>query len=132
MPITYCTTKEITAHALSTVFKMSGIKRPADDLDRLRSMIENADLVFSAWDGDKLVGIARSITDFSYCCYLSDLAVHKDYQKEGIGKKLVQLVQEHIGDEVALILLSAPPAMEYYPKIGFSKIENGFIIPRKK
>ncbi|MFJ7725232.1 GNAT family N-acetyltransferase [Neobacillus sp. NPDC097160] len=122
----------VTAEELSDVFKMSGIRRPVDDLPRLQRMIEQADLLITAWDRQTLVGVARAITDFSYCCYLSDLAVNKDYQKRGIGKELVRLVQEEIGDEVMLLLLSAPAAMEYYPRIGFDKVENGFIIHRKK
>jgi N-acetylglutamate synthase-like GNAT family acetyltransferase len=94
-------------------------------------MIDYADITISAWDNDKLVGTARAITDFSYCCYLSDLAVNKEYQNKGIGTKLVNILQEKIGDEVALLLLSSPIAMEYYPHIGFEKIDNGFKIPRK-
>jgi N-acetylglutamate synthase-like GNAT family acetyltransferase len=86
----------------------------------------------TAWDKDKLVGIARSLTDFSYCCYLSDLAVRKDYQKGGIGKKLIALTKEYIGDHAMLLLLSAQTAMDYYPKVGFQKVENGFIIKRTK
>ncbi|WP_146812496.1 GNAT family N-acetyltransferase, partial [Aneurinibacillus danicus] len=70
--------------------------------------------------------------DFSYCCYLSDLAVDKDYQKSGIGKELIGRIRNIIGEEVALILLSAPNAMDYYPKVGFDKVDNGFIIRRKR
>ncbi|OLS33728.1 GNAT family N-acetyltransferase [Bacillus sp. MRMR6] len=117
---------------LSQLFKESGLNRPADDLSRLQKMIENADLTITAWDRGMLVGAARAITDFSYCCYLSDLAVNREYQKQGIGKELVGLVQDQIGDEVTLLLLSSPIAMDYYPRIGFEKVENGFIIPRKK
>lgn len=130
--ITYSKDVSIDAKQLSHVFKSSGIKRPVDDLDRLQRMIDNADILCTAWDRNELVGIARAVTDYSYCCYLSDLAVNSIYQKQGIGKNLVELVQEQVGDEAALILLSAPSAMEYYPKIGMEKIENGFKIARKK
>ncbi|MBD8068163.1 GNAT family N-acetyltransferase [Bacillus sp. PS06] len=122
----------VTAEQLAILFKNSGIRRPFDDLARLQKMIDNADLTITAWVEDKLVGIARSVTDWSYCCYLSDLAVDKEYQKGGIGKALIQLTQEKIGDEVALLLLASPIAMDYYPHIGFDKVENGYIIPRKK
>ncbi|MFC5404316.1 GNAT family N-acetyltransferase [Cohnella soli] len=117
---------------VSEVFKSSGIKRPADDLERIQKMIDNADVNISAWDGVRLVGIARAITDFSYCCYLSDLAVCKEYQKTGIGTELVKRLREHLGEEVSLLLLSAPTAMEYYPRIGFEKTEKAFLIPRVK
>ena len=95
-------------------------------------MLAGANLTVTAWDGERLVGIARALTDFAYCCYLSDLAVDGAYQKQGIGRKLVEMVQKEIGEEVMLLLLSVPDAMTYYPKIGFEKVENGWTIPRKK
>jgi len=117
---------------LSSLFKRSGIKRPFEDLPRLTRMIENSDVLITAWDDDKLVGVARAITDFCYCCYLSDLAVNVEYQKMGIGRELVQMMRERIGEEVTLLLLASPIAMDYYPRIGFDKINNGYMIPRKK
>ncbi|WP_180321132.1 GNAT family N-acetyltransferase [Neobacillus mesonae] len=132
MMIEYKLNTPIIPEELSRLFKASGINRPADDLPRLQKMIDNADLTFTAWDDEKLVGIARAITDFSYCCYLSDLAVDQDFQKNGIGKKLVKLLQEQIGEEVTLLLLSSPIAMDYYPRIGFEKADNGFKIMRKR
>jgi len=95
-------------------------------------MIENANLTLTAWDGEKLVGIARAVTDFSYCCYLSDLAVDRAYQRQGIGKELIRRMRQMLGDEVMILLLAAPEAMEYYPHIGFSKVENGWLIRRKR
>ena len=130
--IIYKSNETITAEQLSQVFRISGIKRPVDDLPRLQKMLDNGDILITAWDGDQLVGIARSITDYSYCCYLSDLAVNKSYQSLGIGKELVRQTQLQITDEVVLILLSSPIAMEFYPHIGFQKIENGYIIPRQR
>lgn len=130
--IIYKVNETVTATELSHVFKSSGIKRPSDDLNRLQRMIENSNLFITAWDNDVLIGVARAITDFAYSCYLSDLAVNREYQNKGIGKELVHLVQDNIGEEVALILLSSPITMEFYPTIGFDKVENGFIISRKK
>ncbi|MGN1387635.1 MAG: GNAT family N-acetyltransferase [Bacillus sp. (in: firmicutes)] len=128
--INYKINAPIAAEQFSQVFRASGIRRPVDDLPRLQKMLDHADLLITAWDGEQLVGVARSITDFSYCCYLSDLAVDKSHQSQGIGKELVRQTQRQLSEEVALILLSAPTAMEFYPHIGFQKIENGFIIPR--
>ena len=130
--ISYKVNESIKAEELSEVFKTSGIKRPSDDLNRLQRMIDNSNVLITAWYNNQLIGVARAITDYCYCCYLSDLAVNKNYQNRGIGKELLKLLKEHIGDEVTLLLLSSPIAMEYYPKIGFDKIENGFKIPRKK
>jgi ribosomal protein S18 acetylase RimI-like enzyme len=132
MAITYKCNEPVTADDVIRVFRSSGIRRPVDDKARIQKMLEHANLIVTAWDGDRLVGIARALTDFSYCCYLSDLAVDGDYQRQGIGKALLRQIQDMIGEEVALILLSAANAMEYYPKVGFAKVENGYIIPRRR
>ncbi len=110
----------------------SGINRPTNDKERINKMYANSNFIVTAWDKDKLVGISRSLTDFCYSCYLSDLAVRKEYQREGIGKRLIELTKEKIGDQTMILLLSAPTAMDYYPKVGFLKVENGFIIKRTK
>lgn len=120
----------LAAADVAAVFESSGIRRPTKDLARIERMFANANLVISAWHENKLVGVCRALTDFSYCCYLSDLAVDKAYQKHGIGRELIACVQQVIGDEVALILLSSPEAMKFYPKLGFETVENGFMIKR--
>ena len=130
--IEYRQNTTLAATDVAAVFDASGIRRPTKDLARIERMFANANLVFSAWHENKLIGVCRALTDFSYCCYLSDLAVDKTYQKHGIGRELIARVQESIRDEVALILLSSPEAMEYYPKLGFEKVENGFIIKRMR
>lgn len=132
MEIIYSYIKELNPLDVANVFRNSGIRRPFNDLARIQKMIENADIIITAWHDNKLVGIARALTDYSYCCYLSDLAVDKKYQKIGIGKRLIKLLRNIIGEEVALILISAPEAINYYPKIGFEKCERAFIINRKR
>lgn len=132
MEIIYSYIKELNPLDVANVFRNSGIRRPFNDLARIQKMIENADIIITAWHDNKLVGIARALTDYSYCCYLSDLAVDKGYQKIGIGKRLIELLRNIIGEEVALILISAPEAINYYPKIGFEKCERAFIINRKR
>ena len=117
---------------ITSLYESSGINRPIADKTRIRNMYAQSNLVVTAWDGASLVGIARSLTDSCYACYLSDLAVEKAYQGKGVGKKLVEITLEAIGDQTSLILLSAPSATEYYPKLGFERVENGFILHRKK
>jgi predicted N-acetyltransferase YhbS len=95
-------------------------------------MYANSNLVVTAWHNKKLVGISRSLTDFCYCCYLSDLAVRQEYKNKGIGKKLIELAKQRVGDQSMLLLLAAPTAMGYYPKVGLEKVDNGFIIRRTK
>ncbi len=119
------------AEEVAALYRRAGLNRPVDDLERIGKMIANANLIVCARDGDQLVGIARALTDFSYCCYLSDLAVDASYQKQGIGKLLIERVREAIGEDSMLLLLSVPTAMTYYPKVGFKAVENGWIIPRR-
>ncbi|MBI5661750.1 MAG: GNAT family N-acetyltransferase [Ignavibacterium album] len=114
------------------VYNSSGINRPINDKERIKKVYSHSNLILTAWDNDKLVGISRSVTDFYYCCYLSDLAVSKEYQNRGIGKKLIELTKNKIEEQTALILISAPTAKDFYLKIGMQKIENGFIIKRSK
>jgi predicted N-acetyltransferase YhbS len=132
MRITYQFNLSPLIEDIIDLYKSSGINRPIDDIDRIAQMYAHSNLVVSAWDEDKLVGIARSLSDFCYCCYLSDLAVREEYKKQGIGKKLIALTKEKIGDQTMLLLLSAPAAMDYYPKLNFEKVENGFIIKRMR
>jgi GNAT superfamily N-acetyltransferase len=114
------------------VFEASGITRPTKDLPRIARMFAAPSLVISAWHEDRLVGVSRSLTDYAYCCYLSDLAVDKALQGHGIGKELIRRTQAVIGQEVSLILLSAPGAMSYYPSVGFQQAENAFVIRRTR
>lgn len=129
--ITYSDSKLQKAEDIAAVFKNSGIKRPYEDIARIQRMIDHADILLTAWKDEVMIGVARAITDFSYCCYLSDLAVDQKFQKYGIGRKLVSLLQEKIGDECSLVLLSAPTAMEYYPRLGFTKSDRAYVISRK-
>ena len=132
MNITYSTSAVPNTQQVIDLYDSASLNRPTKDFNRIKKMYENSNLIISAWNGDILVGIARALTDFCYCCYLSDLAVSEDYKSAGIGKKLIQLTREAISEESMLLLLSAPAAMEYYPKIGMDAVKNGFIIPRNK
>ena len=115
-----------------SVYESSGINRPTKDKERIQQMYDASNLIITAWFDSKLVGIARSLTDYCYCCYLSDLAVRKEYQKSGIGKKLIELTKWEIGEQSMLLLLAAPSAIDYYPKVGMEKVNNSFIIKRSK
>jgi len=105
-----------------------GERRPIQDRECVEGMISNSNLLVTAWDGDILVGIARSVTDFHYACYLSDLAVHKDYQKSGIGKQLQVLTQKQLGPRCKLILIAAPAANSYYGPIGYSHNDRCWVL----
>lgn len=132
MEITYKLDTTPEVELIIDLYNSSGINRPTKDKDRIAKMFAHSNLIVTAWDNDKLVGIARSLTDFSYCCYLSDIAVRQEYKSAGIGKQLIALTKEKIGEQTMLLLLSAPAAMNYYPKLNFEKVENGFILKRMR
>lgn len=132
MEIEYKTNMVPSTEEIIELYNESGLNRPTENSSRIEKMYAHSNLVVTAWYKNKLVGIARSLTDFCYCCYMSDLAVNKTFQKAGIGKKLIELTKNTIGPETMLLLLSAPEAMAYYPKVGFIKVDNGFIIRRSK
>ena len=107
-------------------------RRPVDDPRCIKAMLDHANLLCTAWDGDQLVGLARSVTDFEYCCYLSDLAVDAAYQNKGVGRGLIRLTQSKLGRKAKIILLAAPKAEAYYPKIGFDAHRSAWILPATK
>lgn len=105
-----------------------GERRPVSERERMRGMLAEANLVVSAWDDDLMVGISRSVTDWVYCTYLSDLAVRLDYQAQGIGRELVRRTRQET-PEATVILLAAPKAVDYYPKIGMTQHNSAWILP---
>ncbi len=107
-----------------------GERRPIDDRDCMEGMLKNSNLLVSAWDGAHLVGIARSMTDFHYACYLSDLAVDERYQRRGVGRKLQILTQAQLGPKCKLILVAAPGANGYYEHIGFTSNPRCWVLDR--
>ena len=131
MNIHYETARPISAAEFVDLLQRSTLaeRRPIDQPACIQAMLQHANLLGTAWDGDKLVGVARSVTDFAYCCYLSDLAVDEAYQKQGVGKALIKLTQSRLGPLAKLILLSAPKAETYYPKLGFAPHRSAWILP---
>lgn len=94
----------------------------------MSDVIRHAKLIVTAWDGDLMVGISRTLTDFTYVGYLSDLAVRQSHQQSGIGIQLIEKTREKMGPRSMLVLLAAPKAVEYYPKVGFTKHESAWIL----
>lgn len=131
MEIVYKVNRMPSTAQVIELYRNAGLPRPVEDATRISKMFAHSNLVITAWDGDVLVGVSRCLTDFSWCCYLSDLAVHSDYQKKGIGKKLIALSKEKAGEQSMVLLLSVPTALEYYPRAGMEKLNNAFWIARK-
>jgi predicted N-acetyltransferase YhbS len=129
--ITYHTGNKLDLDAVIELYRAStlGERRPIDDRERMRAMLQNANLVVSAWDGGLLVGISRALSDFCYITYLSDLAVRVSHQGKGIGKELIRRTQSAGGPETTVVLLAAPAAESYYPHVGFTHHPQAWVLP---
>lgn len=132
--ILYAVEPDLTAVEFQDVLVRSTLaeRRPADDLGRLDKMLRQADIIVTARENGRLVGIARSLTDFSYCCYLSDLCVDAALQKRGIGRALIERTQAAMGPQCLLVLLAAPAAVGYYPRIGMRSHGSAWVIDRQE
>ena len=130
MPVVYAFEPDLSAKEFRDVLVAStlGERRPVDDMERLERMLRQADIVATA--RERLVGISRAITDFAYCCYLSDLAVDVAYQHQGIGRRLIDETHKSAGKCTTLLLTAAPAAEAYYPKIGMEQRPSCWAIPR--
>jgi GNAT superfamily N-acetyltransferase len=119
--IHYRDNASITAKQAIDLYTRStlGERRPIQNVQTFEAMLKNANLIITAWDGEKLVGISRSLTDFAYVAYLADLAVDQQYQRSGIGKQLIEETKKRLGPDCMIVLLAAPKANEYYEHIGF-------------
>ena len=113
------------------LYQASGINRPIDDRERMAIMLASSNLLLTARLEGKLVGVARCLTDRAYVVYICDLLVDKACQQQGVGKALLQAVQQATGPQVQQLLRSAPSAMQYYPKVGFTAVDNAFDIQRQ-
>jgi len=124
--IRYRTGNQLDLDEVIELYRAStlGERRPVDDRERMGKMLANANLVITAWDDNLMVGIARSVTDFCYTTYLADLAVRDSYQRQGIGRELIRRTQDACSAQTRLVLLSAPKAVSYYPRVGFTRHEQ--------
>ena len=132
--IRYSAVEPVTTDQYLDVLQRSGFaeRRPVDDFECIRDMVANANLLATAWHGAQLIGVARSVTDFAYCCYLSDLAVDEKFQKSGIGRQLIHETRRRLGPRCRIVLLAAPKAVDYYPKVGFTRHDSAWVLPPLK
>jgi len=121
--ITYRVGNEMTVDQVIELYSSTtlGARRPIDDRGAMEEMMRNSNMIIAAWDQKKLVGLARSLTDFRFVCYLSDLAVRDSYQRQGIGRELIAQMRYFLGPKCNIVLLAAPQAVDYYPRLGFTQ-----------
>lgn len=128
--ITYRTGNDLDLERVIELYQLSrlGERRPVHDRACMAQMMEQANLIVTAWEGELLVGIARTLTDFCYVAYLADLAVRESHQRSGIGKALIRRTQAELGSGAKIVLLAAPAAEGYYPRIGFTRHPQAWIL----
>ena len=133
LDVEYLNNVKISADEFIDLLKRSTLdaRRPVHDKERIQRMLDHGNILITAWYQNKLVGISRALSDFAFCCYLSDLAVDEAFQKKGIGKKLIEETHSVAGHQTVLILLAAPAAAQYYPKIGMERFTDCFLIRKK-
>ncbi len=129
--ITYRTGSDIALDVFIDVYHRStlGLRRPVHRRDIMEAMLRHADVLISAWDGESLVGISRTLTDYDYVAYLADLAVDEKYQRRGIGRELIRLTRAALKPTCLLVLLAAPDANDYYPRVGFVHNPRAWMLP---
>ncbi len=106
-------------------------RRPVDDRPTVEAMLCKADIIITAREAGRLVGVSRALSDFAFCTYLSDLAVDEAYQGRGIGRELIRLTHLEAGLNTTLILLAAPKAETYYPHVGMTKHDSAWVVARQ-
>jgi GNAT superfamily N-acetyltransferase len=134
MALVYAYEPDLSAEDFRAVLVASTLakRRPVHDLARLDAMLRHADIVATARDDGRLVGVSRAVTDYSYCCYLSDLAVDAAWQGQGVGRRLIEETHRKAGPRTTLILVAAPAAESYYPHIGMRQHPSCWTIPRSE
>lgn len=132
--LTFQLEPELTAAEFVSLLERSTLaaRRPVDSPATIDGMLRHASVIATARRGGMLVGVARAISDFSYCTYLSDLAVDCAFQRQGIGRRLIDQAHSAAGKHTTLILLAAPAARDYYPHIGMQAHDSCWIIPRRE
>ncbi len=130
--IAYRTGNDLDLDSVIELYRAStlGERRPISDRARMAGMLRNANLVVTAWENELLVGISRALTDFVYVTYLSDLAVRVSHQRRGIGRELIQRTQA-AASHAQIVLLAAPAAEKYYPRIGFTNHPQAWLLPEE-
>ena len=133
MTTVYAREDFLSADDYIDIVRKSGLDRPIEDRGRVERMLAHANLIVTARQDGRLVGFARSLTDFCFCCYLSDLAVDKACQGQGIGRRLIDETRAQAGGPMTTtLLLSAPTAMTFYQGIRMPHADNCFLYRREK
>ena len=125
--ITYRTDAPLDVVTFRDLVKRTTLNRDLDDDAKVQRMLDNADFLYTAWDGDRVVGFIRGLTDYGDVVYVADLGIDQEYWRQGIGKSLLNLIDQELGTKMHVVLLASELAADYYAKVGFAKHPRGYI-----
>lgn len=125
--IEFQTKKELNVATFKDLIQRTKLHRQLNNEDKLQKMITNADFLYTAWNGKKVVGYVRGLTDYADVVYVADLGVDENYRHQGIGKGLLKLIDENLGQELHSVLLASEYAKDYYAKVGYEKDNRGYV-----
>ncbi|WP_125544776.1 GNAT family N-acetyltransferase [Levilactobacillus lindianensis] len=125
--ITYQMDAKLDAANFKDLLVRTELHRQINDDQKLQGMLDHADFLYTAWDGDKVVGYVRGLTDYADVIYIADLAVDADYRHQGIARHLLGMVQDQLGQTLHTVLLASLYAKDFYAKIGFTKDSRGYV-----
>jgi len=119
MTIIYKLNHPIAPKDAVDIYRRAGLQRP-QDIRIIKNILQHSNVIVTAWAVATLVGLLRAMTDFSFDCYLNDLAVDSVYQRQGIGRGMVEQLAKLLDDKVLIMLISSPDAIGFYESIGFT------------
>ena len=118
--------KTINWQELSNLYKIAplGDKSP----DKLELVFNNSMFKYFVYDGEKLVGVGRALADGFDCSYICDIAIHPDYQGQGLGKAIIEKLVEDSKEHQKILLYAVPTKESFYAKFGFSHMKTAMAI----
>jgi ribosomal protein S18 acetylase RimI-like enzyme len=129
--IMYNTDKKVDYDRLKTLFNEVGWNDKTDDINRLKTMVENSQIVVTAWDEDTMVGFARCTTDYVFNGQINNVVVDSKYRKKGIGKVLIDTILDS-SKQVTYMLRGSIRNENFYRSLGFEDGPISLIYRRKE
>lgn len=114
--------RDIDLYQLQVLFQVTAFWAQDRRVEDLSTAIAHSNPIVTAWDGDRLIGFARAISDGIYRATIWDVLIHPDYQGAGLGRKLVETVLTHPHvNQVERVYLMTTNQQKFYERIGFEE-----------
>jgi len=127
----YHTNKKVDYDKLQTLFNQVGWNDKTSDINRLKAMVENSQIVVTAWDEEIIIGFARGTTDYVFNGQINNVVVDSKYRRKGIGKVLINKILDN-SKQVTYMLRGSIRNEEFYRSLGFEDGPISLVYKRKK